>query len=508
MCKVSPQVTSPVSPTANTTLFDKFRQLGGQGAIYGIGTILQRLAAFLLLPIYTNLLTTAEYGVLEIVTITGLVAGTLFGLGLRSALFRSIVDGDDDKHWRVVFSTALYITIASALILAVLTFAGASIVGPGLFDSENGARYLLLIMSTTALEIVVQLAVSVFRARHQPIRFLILQIFGLLSRIGAIIYFVVYGDAGVDGVLLGQLIAMGATAILTLIAARKGIVPSFDSTEAARMIAFGVPILFASLFGFVSTYIDRYFLNGFTTADEVGVYSLAYRLGMIMVFVWITPLKMAWGPMFLSVKDSGDFAAFCAKSMTYVMLIGGWLFLAVSLLSRELILVMADESFHRAYRLVPIIAATYLIWSLRSVLDVGIQIERRTKWIAFYTGFGAVINVGLNLWWIPKYGANGAAWATFVSFASALAISFRVNRNLLVIPYEFWRLTMLAVVVGALFALGFYWHPDSIVYSICYKVGLLAAFPMVLWLGGFVRREESIGIGRIIGSVGVGQKRS
>ena len=75
---------SPAS--TGTSLYEKFRDLGVQGAAYGVGSLLQRLAAVLLVPVYTTVLNPAEYGSLGLIVSTGQVAVILFGLNMTSLI--------------------------------------------------------------------------------------------------------------------------------------------------------------------------------------------------------------------------------------------------------------------------------------------------------------------------------------------------------------------------------------------------------------------------------------
>ena len=91
--------------TSEISLYDTFKKTGKQGIIYGIGSVTQRLSAIILIPLYTTVLLSEEYGTLGLLLISGHIALTFFSLGLRSSLFRSFYDYDDDHNRKIVIST-------------------------------------------------------------------------------------------------------------------------------------------------------------------------------------------------------------------------------------------------------------------------------------------------------------------------------------------------------------------------------------------------------------------
>ena len=80
-----------------TSLFEKFRETGKHGIVYGLGAIIEKAIAFILLPLYTTKFTTSEYGILGLVTITGAVLTTIFLIGINSGILRSYYDYKDEK---------------------------------------------------------------------------------------------------------------------------------------------------------------------------------------------------------------------------------------------------------------------------------------------------------------------------------------------------------------------------------------------------------------------------
>lgn len=473
-----------------SSLFAKFRDLAKEGAIYGTGSMAQRLAALVLLPLYTTVLSSAEYGILGLVLITGQIAEIVFALGLRASLFRSFYDYDDEKARRVVVSTVLILTAGSGLLLLFGGVVFADDLAALVLGDRQYASYFVLLTIITACSLFNETALALLRARHQPVKYAVLQLLFFLTKVALIVYFVAGRDWGVRGVLVGYVTAALVFAVVFFWFIRDSLLLGFSRSEARKMAGYGGPLVLVGLFGFVSTYVDRYVLKYYADLHEVGLYTLGYQLGMLMVVVLVTPSKLVWGPMFLSVKDDNNFKEFCAKALTYLMFVGGFVFLAVALLSKELLRIMADPEFWEAYTVVPIIAITYLLWGARTVLEVGVLLKRKTGAIAWYMFAGAAINVGLNFAWIPRHGMMGAAYATLVSFAVVITIDCVYNRKLYPIDYEWKRITKLGLTLAVAFATGYFYAVEGLYLSIAFKVGIILAYPFVLLLLGFYQPEE------------------
>lgn len=487
----------PTSPT-ESTLFDKFRRLGGHGVVYGLGSSIRQLAAFLLLPVYTNVLSTAEYGVVGLVTLTGMIAGVVFDLGLRTSLFRSMSDHQDIETKNALFTTALLVVTFSGIVLTGASFLLAPHISVAIFEDAVYSRLVIYVCASTAVDMIARMALAFLRAQERSVSFTVLQIVTLFMRIGAIIYFVVVCSMGVPGVFLGQLIATGASTLLVLFAVRASITGRFLAGDAIKMVRFGAPLVIAALFTFVLEYVDRLVLDAYGELSDVGVYTLAYQIGMILTFGLHTPVRMTWTPLFFLAKNDGNIDRFCANALTYVYAVGGMLFLAVALLSKELLAIMSEADYQSAYPLIPIIAFSYLLWSGQPIIEVGVLLKGRTGWSAFYMFFGAGVNVALNFALIPAYGVFGAAYATLASLVAASVLSLVLNQRLFPIGYEWSRLVLVFVVQAVVLATGILLASPTIWLSILLKVGLVLAYPLILWGVGFFRRDELVGITRLI----------
>ena len=191
---------------------------------------------------------------------------------------------------------------------------------------------------------------------------------------------------------------------------------------------------------------------------------------------------------------------FYAGVLTYIIFIGVFLFLFVSLISKEVIQLFSKEAYWSAYRVIPIILLTYLIWSTRPILDVGMALKRKTKVKAWYFFIGATTNVSLNVVLIPKYGMMGVAYATLISFIVMILVEYYYNRKLLKIDYEWRRILKMSSVAALIFMVGYTFVISHLYLSTVFKVLIILAYPLLLCTLWFYRKEEIRRTKQILGS--------
>lgn len=473
-----------------TSLFEKFKETGKHGIVFGTGATLQRLIAFVLIPIYTRHLTTSDYGLLGLISITGLVLLTISELGLSPALCRSYYDYNDEGNKRTVISTAFFLSVVIGCMSCVLGIFSTRYLSILLFGSEKYGVYLLIVVITVIVSNVRHIPLTILRVEKRSVRYVVFQISYSVVGITLIMYFVTINNWGVMGVLVGNLVAGLIFLIILFYCVRKEIVLRFSKPEAWKMIRYGAPIALVGLSAFVLTYADRYMLNYYCGLNEVGSYTLGYQFGMVILVGFSIPTKLIWTPMVLSAKDDSNAKDFYSKALTYVIFVGVSLFLVLSLLSKEVIQIVANKQYWNAYTVIPIITLGYLVWSTRSILEVGTIVRRKTKVRVWYFFIGAVTNIILNLFLIPKYGMRGAAHATLISFVVMIIVVYYYNRKVFEIDYEWMRILKMCSAAALTFAIGYSAVIDPLHVSIMVKIAVILSYPLILCLLRFYTKAE------------------
>jgi O-antigen/teichoic acid export membrane protein len=479
-----------ISEDTEISLSDKIRETGSKGFLYSIGAFLQRSTSIILLPVYASYLQTEEYGAYSLLITTLYFMDTLFSLGLRAGLIRSYYDYKSEDKLNELVSTVFWLTAGMSVLLLILGLFLSERVVSFLFASQVYYEAFQVLLFLLFIGLYNQLGLTLIRARRAAKRYVGIQLSITLMRIGLILWFIIVLHKGVVAILTAYLISAVFLLVLLLSHLKPRIGFRFSVSEARKMLDFGFPLMIAGLWGFMSTYIDRYILNYYASLTEVGIYTLAYQLAMIISLIIIYPFKFIWAPAFLSVKDRPFMNDFCARILTYLLMTSGFLALLLSLLAGDFIHFFTRPEYLAACPLIPILVFTYFIWSSRSVIEVAMVLKRKTKFIALLHLLGAFINIVLNLILIPRYHITGAAWATAVSFTTILLIDYFYNQRLRKIPYEWGRIGKILLIITVLFLLGWHIQFQEALHTFGFKLLLLFSYPLLFFIIRFFRKEE------------------
>jgi O-antigen/teichoic acid export membrane protein len=483
-----------------TSLFEKFKETGKHGIIFGIGGVLQKAIAFILLPVYTTRLAVSEYGSLGLLTTTGSILSVIFILGMNYGLFRLYFDYKDEKRRKALISTAFYIIVISNLTLFTIGFVFSRQLSHIVFGSYDYRLHFILITVITIFEIFNMLPSVILQAEKKSVVFISLQLTFLVIRLGLIIYLIISRGLGIMGVLIGNVSVGFLSCLVYYIYIRRELVARFLRTEAVNMLKIGLPLIPSSLSVFVFNSIDRYFLNYYTNLDEVGLYNLAYNFGNLVTVLFATPLALIWPAMFLSVKNHKNIKEFYTRAFTYTSFIAFFIFLAISLLSKEAIEAFANEEYWAAYSVVPIIVLTYAIWALRKNILVAVILKKKTQSQALIFFVGAVINIGLNFLLIPRYGIMGAASSTIITYIIIMIILFIYSWKLMEVNFEWFRVFKIIMVTAAIFCTGYFINIESTALSVIFKVFIIILYPFLLYPLRFYKESEIERVKRVIRS--------
>ncbi len=480
-------------------MFDQFKRVFKHSAIYGGGALLGNIASFFLIPVYTRYLGVDEYGVLATARIVASILTIIFGLGIGSALFRFYFDYDDLEDRKAVVSTAFILLVIVSSLLTSLLIITSSLLSPLIFASDkyplfaksDYSLFLKLVALAVAFETVLKVPLAVLRAREESKRYTFLSVLKLILSLLLIIYLVAYLRKGVSGVLWGELIAPALLCLFIIPFLFKDIKLTLSLEDLKGMLKFGLPLIPAALASWILTLSDRFFLQRMTDLSEVGLYSLGYQFGRLMAILVSGPFSLTWPTIMFSIAKRDDAPQIYSRLMTYFVLLAGFICLGISLLAKEIIRIMAlNPSYWSAYRVVGLIAISYLLYGTVSILSVGVNLKRKTIYYPLIMIIAAISNLILNFILIPEYGMIGAAVATVLSYFIMALMMFLISGRFYYVSYELIRITKIIAVGLAIYIIGLYPLSSSLALSVIYKILLLMLYPLLLYITGFFTAEE------------------
>lgn len=454
-----------------------FGQLFTDTLIYGFGRYLNALATLFLVPLFTRLLPPDQYGLMELLNALIATLTVISVLGLDSALAMLYYDQADEAGREAAAATALTLRGGVAVIVGLGGFLAAPHLATTFFHAPEAIGWLRGVFLAYPMFMIQQYALDYLRLRHMPWRYLGISLGTVAVTLGLSLLFVWGLGRGVEGVAWALTLSylVGGVAGLALI--HDGLRPVFATPLARRMLAFGLPLLPASMAGWVIGFSDRYVLNHFVSLAELGIYALGLKFGAVMGLV-TSSFQLAWGPFAFSVKHQENAPDLYRRVLNYFL--AGTMVLAVGLglFAPEITQLVASPRYQAAAGVGAIALLAPIMTGAYYIVALGVNLAAKTAYISLTTMLAAAVSVALNLLLVPRLGILGAALvsvlAQAVSALAVYAISQRVHR----IPFDGWRAVAIVGTGALVLALGT--QLPAGFWQIAAKLGLLGAFLLAL----------------------------
>ena len=457
--------------------------------IYGLGHILARIVTFLLLPLYTNIFTPDEYGIISLAYVIMGFMSVVMHYGLDAALMKRYVQSDLIEK-TIYFSSAWVSFFITSISFGVIITLLRRVLSPILLGT-NDDRLILLVGWIIALDVMWSIPQLIFRAEEKPLAYIAFSLTNVIGSLILNILFVIQFKMGVYGVLLSNFIISAILFISTIpfiysrINFKKASIFSWK-----KMMKFGLPLLPSGIFAMMMELADRYILKEMTNLYTVGIYSSGYKLGMLMMLI-VMGFNMAWQPFFLKIGGDDKYKPLYARINSYVFALLGFIWIILLLWVDNIVrmkfgsISLFGEQYWTSTLIVPWISLGYVFYGLYLLQLPGVFHQEKSLWIAISRAIGAISNIIFNIYLIPKYGGQGAAIATCISFIIMFIIMFIINIRLFPISYEWGRIIRIIFTMGIIFML---YSISSHDYTNKYFLTLY--YPMALVLTGFLYKSE------------------
>lgn len=392
---------------------NRYKNLAANTAILAVGTFSSKILSFIMVFFYSRALTTAEYGVLDIIINTGALLLPVAMLGINNAVVRFGLDTDYNQ--KDVFTTGI-------LSIAV-GFGTLLVVSPLLALIMDIRQHIVLMFAYILMSALRHVCSYFVRSNNRLKLFAIDGVFSTFMTCLLTLVFLIPLKMGITGYLLAIILADFSSVIfLTVNGNLLGYVKlkGYNKKLGNQMVAFSLPLIPTSLLWWVINVSDRYFVKYMISADVNGLYSAAYKIPTILTLASAVFLD-AWQISAVMENKSETrnkfFSEVFATFEGAIFAVAAVLILVCKFATKCLL----AESYYTSWQYIPwLMFAT--VFSCFVVFMGNIYLaEKRSKSTLITTVIGAVLNLVLNYYLIPPLGANGAAVATCASYFAVYA---------------------------------------------------------------------------------------
>lgn len=463
--------------------------VGKQAAVYGVGNILTKLAAFLLIPIYTRYMTMTEVGILALMEMVEMFLITLIPFGMFNALWRYLSKAQETERKTIIISSFAGTFILNITVLGFMSLFYQSTgmyLGLGLSDT-----YLfLLVLLNTMLAFNIRFLLALLQYEGQAITYVTLSVIQFLGVLIFTILLVVSKDMGLSGAVWGKTIPYALLAIWCsyLVIRKYTVLPSFQTFKS--LFKFGAPLIILALVSPVLKLADRFFLNLYVSLEDIGIYSIAYKFGMIINMFLIMPLQKSWMPMMYKIGVEEDTHTFHRDLLFYYGVLGGTFFLLITFFHREVIQIVATENYLKFSFVVPLIALAYYLNGFRQFFFAGAALKDKTPRLAAASMTAIGFSLILNFVLISNYGVMGAAWAALGSHTFLVLLIYLASQRVTRINWDWLRLLKLGGVLSATLGIVVFLHFEYSDFRWLWSItGILGYFSLLKLTGAVGKRE-------------------
>lgn len=432
----------------------RFGKLFSDTVILAIGTFGSKLLVFLLMPLYTALLSPSQYGTAELITGTANLIMPFACVGITNGIFRFAAEKGTDREG--VFSSSM-VLLGAGLCGTVLLGAVALCIG-----AAWRTEILLVVLYVLAADLQAVCAQYV-RAVDRTRLFAVQGILNTLVTVGFNILFLMAFDLGVTGYVLSTVVGNLLTTAFLVVSARLWRVfrlSHVSRTAMRELFRFSLPMVPTTICWLITDLSDRYLVSWFCGEAVTGVYSAAYKIPTIVNLV-SGIFMQAW--QFSAVVQSADgeecsrFYSQVFRGFLSVIFIGSG---GLILLSPWLCRLLLNSAYHEAWRYMPTLLCAAALESVVSFL-ASVYMVRKKSMHSFLTAVaGTGLNLLLNFLFIPRTGtfggALGAAIATLIGYAAVWVLRMadvpRLLRFRLYLPRQLCSLALLLAAAAVMTA--------------------------------------------------------
>ncbi len=478
------------------TLRSRMRTLSSQSLVYGLSGALTKVVGLVIVPILLRIFTPADYAVIDLVTaFTSIIAATLI-LGSDSAVAFYFYRQKDEESKRALVSTWLYFQFALNTIAGIGLFLLSGPLAHWVLGSDpRDKTYLQLIAGVFPLSSSFSYALEILRLQLRPRRYLVVSVINILTGFALTLIVVVALHRGLTGVYVSSALTNVVAFVAAIWAVRGRLSRRFSLRMLRQVLAYGVPLVPISVASWAIGQSNRFFIKAHTGMADVGLYSAGNKVSQLMLLA-VTAFSLAWGPFAFSISEEPDARRTYARVLTFYVAVMGWFALVLSLFA-PLVLEVGRPAYVRAYQVVPFLTTSYLITGAYYIVAVGTSLSKKTINLTWPTVAGGAVTVAVNALVvpIPYFSLVGGALATLCGNAVLVWLVYWVSQRLYPIPFELRRVITSVSVLVILVVVGQVSHQfvkATSVVGLGIEAVLMAAYPLLLVLGGVIERYEVV----------------
>jgi O-antigen/teichoic acid export membrane protein len=384
---------------------------------------------FLTIPIFTRLLSPADYGNISLYTTLTSIFGIIFILGIDGSLYRYYFEKNED-YSSFLGTNMLFLFLVNIVFIAALFIFRNYLIN--LFSLSEDIYDFAIISSF--LSVPVALLLADYQCSMKSKKYSVLNIikYSSITIISIVIILLLRENLYLGRVYSELLIGtvFFAYSIILLLKISKFKIKLRYITYSLML---GIPLLPGALSQFAMNFFDRLIINQVNGENEVGLYSFAFNIGMVMN-TFVMGMNQSWAPIFYDKLKNDKNSEIHNLSPKYANIIFSAAIVLI-LFSREIVFILGEKRYHAALNIIPIVMLGYVFIFLYTLYANYAFYYKKVWLITLFTVISGVVSVALNYILIPKYGYKFASVSALASYLLLFILHYGNVRYVLKIKH-------------------------------------------------------------------------
>lgn len=416
------------------------------GIGYTIGNILVKGINFLMLPIFSRMLTTEEFGIYNLFLSYDAILFVVIGMALHSSIKSANYHFPNEIN-QYTSSVSIIYVINTIIMLIINTIFGKCISSALSIDST--VVYLLVLFSFgNALLCLYNTRISLDYAYK---KYLLIALMNSLGNVGIslLLILTVFSDDKALGRITGVVVTIFVIALMLLASLYRKARPKFEKRYWKFGIKYSLPIIPHGISQVLLSQFDRIMIAKMVNKSAAGLYSLAGNIKLILTII-SDSISNVWSTWFFAEIEKGNAKKIQIRArqlccLYCIMIVG------MMAISPELIYLLGGSKYNQAkYVAIPMILDAFILF-VYNIVVVAEYYTKKTVYIMMGTLASAIINVILNYYFIMRYGFVAAAYTTLFAYICYLIFHLVISYRMIhfhVLPLKY--LTIYAIIVALL----------------------------------------------------------
>ena len=378
--------------------------------IIAVGKLSTQVISFLLLPLYTSKLTPAEYGTYDFLVTLSIFLLPIITLLMEESMFRFLIDvdpGNEEKKKKIIMATVAYsilgslaFTVIAAIVMLILKY-------------EYAIVFILFIISNVLIGLSNALTRGIGKIKLYSVSNFLLGAFTIILNVIFILVF----KLGTSGLLWANTIANTITALVVLFISgfHKYLGREYYNRGILKtMIRYSIPLVPNNLSWIIISLSDRVMLMGLSGADSNGIYSMANKFPNI-IYTFYGFFSTAWkesAARILKEENKVDYYNGIYKDIKKFLKA---VMLGLIAVMPLVFSIFIKEAYQEAYIYIPILVVSIYYTNMSNFYGGIFAAYKNTKIMGYTTTWAAIINVVINLIFIPRFGIYAASFSTLIA---------------------------------------------------------------------------------------------